>query len=48
VRHGKDDHVAGRGSAECPGRGPAAERGEDLGLGRVAAVSSTAMPPATA
>jgi hypothetical protein len=38
VRHGEDDDVAGRGSAECPGRGPAAERGDKaLSLGRVAA-----------
>ena len=38
VRHGEDDDVAGRGGAECPGRGAAAERGgQVLGLGRVAA-----------
>jgi len=38
VRHGEDDDVAGRGGAECPGRGAAAERGGQVpGLGRVAA-----------
>src|ERR1039458_6222363 len=36
VRHGEDDDVASRDRAECPGRGPAAERGSQvLGLGRV-------------
>ena len=38
VGHGEDDDVAGRGGAECPGRGPAAESGgQILGLGRVTA-----------
>src|SRR6202030_1427924 len=38
VGYGEDDDVAGRGGAECPGRGAAAERGgQVLGLGRVAA-----------
>src|ERR1019366_5635353 len=36
VRHREDDDVAGRGGAECPGRGAAAERGGH-GLGRGAA-----------
>ena len=38
VGHGEDDDVAGRGGAECPGRGAAAELGgQVLGLGRVTA-----------
>src|SRR6266700_6076668 len=38
VGHGEDDDVAGRGGAECPGRGAAAEGGgQVLGLGLVAA-----------